>query len=225
MTESDPPSEENGEFDPPTGPDETDLPEDTPDPEEIDPFEEDPAEFDDINDFVTAEWAASTKARQRVRDVIRRATDPVSVARVADLADVSKPTARDVLNDLSGEGIVLEERRSNGTVYQRHPEWHRYRRLQRYLEISNETLEAALRKLEQEIESYREAYEVESPEELVLAPGPVDDDTWADISEWRTALIDAEYLRTALQLDRLRRVEDATTHSGSSEEDDQLSVQ
>lgn len=189
-------------------PDEDELPNEEPDLSEIDPFEEDPSEYEDINEFVEADWSESKTARQRVKDVIVRVTSPRSAAEIADLADVSKPTARGELNDLVEEGTVLAESTDNGRAYQRDPDWYRIKRVRELAEKPRSALETTLQQLEQEIETYKEEYEEDTPEELILSNGPLADDAWEDISHWRTAIVDKEYLRTALQYAKLQRSED-----------------
>jgi predicted transcriptional regulator len=189
-------------------PEEDELPDEEPDLSEIDPFEEDPAEFEDINEFVEQDWSESKTARQRVKNIIVRATSPRSVAEIAELADVSEPTARSELNELAEEGTVLAESTENGCVYQRDPDWYRIKRVRGLAEKSQSALETTLHQLEQEIETYKEEYGVDSPEELILSDGPLGDKAWEDISHWRTALVDREYLRTALQYAKLQRSEE-----------------
>lgn len=202
------PTPEEDEYNPPVGPDPDELPDEEPDLSDIDPFEEDPSEYEDINEFVESDWSESKTARQRVKDVIARATSPRLVAEVADLADVSKPTARSKLNELAEEGTVLAESTENGRVYQRDPDWHRMKRIRRLAEKPQPALETTLQQLEEEIKRYEEKHKENSPEELILSDGPLDNEAWEDISHWRTALMDREYLRTALQYASLQRSEE-----------------
>jgi len=198
------PTEEN----PPTGPDLEELPDQAPDLDEVDPFEADPSEYEDLNEFVRADWSEGTTARQRVRDVIVRTTSPRSAAEVADLADVSEPTARKKLNELADEGSVLAESTENGRVYQRDPDWYRIKRIRELAQKPQSTLETTLRRLEQEIEGYKQKYGEDGPEELVLSDAPLDEEAWEDISHWRTASVDRKYLRSALLYADLQRSEE-----------------
>lgn len=226
MTEPEPSPEDSGECDPPMGPDEAELPDEIPDPDELDPFEVEVDAYEDINDFVDAEWAESTTARHRVRKVILRIREPVTVTAVAEFANVSEPTARQELNQLVEAGEVRVENGQNGKVYQRDPARRRLRRLQQYSQQPKATLESALRQLRREIEEYKQAYEVDTPEDLILSRGSLDDETWADISHWRTAAVDLEYVRTALQLRRLRSAENdaPSLDDEGDEETEQLSI-
>lgn len=198
---------ETPEFDPPIGPDDAALPDEPPDLDELDPFEVDSAEYDDISEFVTEDWIESTTARQRVKDIINRTATPMSAPAVAEVAEVSPPTARTELSNLADEGVVLAESSTNGTIYQRDPDWYRLQRIQRLAGKPQAVVESVLRQIDQEIQGYKDTYDVESPEELILNMEDLGDGIWQDISEWRTALVDKEYLRTALQFRQLRSVE------------------
>ena len=201
----------------PTGPDPDELPDDPPDLRERTVFEEDPAEYEDLNEFVEAEWAETKTGRQRVRAIASRASTPLSVSTVAELAGVSKPTARSQLTDLEAEGIVLAESTANGSVYRRDPDWYRLKRIRRLAEKSQTDLESSLQRLEVEIAQYEEKYEHDSPEELVLSDSTLDREGWDDISQWRTAIVDREYLRTALRYRVLTRYEEYVPESSRNE--------
>lgn len=203
---------------PPDGPDPGNLPDEEPDLEEIDPFEEDPSEYTDLNEFVRSEWSEGTTARRRVREVIVRATSPRSAAEVAELADVSEPTARKKLNELADEGSVLAESTDNGRVYQRDPDWYRIKRIRELAQKPQTTLETTLQRLEQEIEGHKEKYGEESPEELILSDAPLDGEAWEDISHWRTASVDRKYLRSALLYADLQRSEEQLFGSTDGED-------
>lgn len=202
-----PEPEETPEFGPPIGPDEAELPDEPPDLDELDPFEVDSAEYEDISEFVTADWIESTTARERVKDIINRTASPMSAPEVAEVAEVSPPTARTELSNLADEGVVLAESSTNGTVYQRDPDWYRLKRIQRLAGKPQAVVESVLRQIDQEIQDYRDTYDVDTPEDLILNDEELGDETWQDISEWRTALVDREYIRTALQFRQLRSVE------------------
>lgn len=202
-------------------PTDDELPNEEPDLSEIDPFDEDPSEYEDINEFVEADWSESTTARERVKNVIIRATNPQSVTEVADLADVSPPTARDELNKLADEGTVLAESTDNGRVYQRDPDWYRIKRIRELSEKPQRALETTLRQLEEEIEEYKDTHGVDDPEELILSDESLDDEAWEDISHWRTASVDREYVRIALQYASLAESE-AVIFDDDSGEDKEL---
>lgn len=212
-----PEPEDSSEFGPAVGPDEAELPDESPDLDEIEPFEADTGEFEDINEFVSAEWRESTTARERVKDIIYRTATPMTAAGVADLAEVSEPTARTKLSSLADEGTVIAESSANGTVYQRDPDWYRLNRVRQLADKPPEAIESVLRRIEKEISGYKEEYEVESPEDVILEHESVGEEAWKDVSEWRTAIVDKQYIKTALQFRRLRSSDvnsfDPRTHS------------
>lgn len=210
--------------DPTTFPDEDELPDEAPDLSEIDPFGVDPSEYEDIDEFVGADWSESKTARQRVKDIIVRSTSPLSAADVADLAEVSEPTARDELNGLAEEGTVLAEPTDSGRVYQRDPDWYRIKRIRELAEKPRAELERTLRRLEAEIEDYRGEYAVDTPENLVLSEESLGSEAWEDISHWRTAAVDREYIRTALQYARLQRSEASRQGDERSDDDEPVSA-
>lgn len=113
-TDTDPPPESDG---PDEFPDADELPDEPGAIDELDPFEEVPEAFDDINTFASAEWEASTTARERVRAVIKRLVTPTTASDIGDIAQVSETTARNTLNDLADEGVVRAEETTNGKVY------------------------------------------------------------------------------------------------------------
>lgn len=212
------PEPHSGETKPPEGPDPADLPDEEPDLDEIAPFEEDPSEFDDLNEFVKAEWAEGTTARQRVREVIVRVTDPRSVAEIAELADVSEPTARKKLNELAEGGTVSAESTDNGRVYQRDPDWYRIKRIRELAQKPHTTLETKLRRVEEEIEEYKQKYGTDTPEDLILTEGGLNEETWEDISHWRTASVDRKYFRSALMYADLQQSEEQVFGSDDGED-------
>ena len=212
MTEPNAPTDEH----PPTGPDPDELPNEPPDVDELDLFEADPAAYEDLDEFVNTEWGETKTGRQRVKDVISRASRPLSVANVAELTAVSKPTARKELNELEAEGVVRGEDTANGRLYQRDPDWYRIKRIRTLSERDPGHLEKTLQRLEREVEGYKETYRKDDPEEVILSDTALSDEAWEDISYWRTAIVDIEYLRTALRYRRLKRCEDHTHSEGKN---------
>lgn len=214
------------EMNDPVGPDEAELPGEPLDPEEIDPFEADPQEYDDVNEFVREEWEASTSGRERVEKIVRRCRSPLTVSEIAEKAGVSDPTARKELKRLTERGVITAEPSDRGTVYQRDPDWQRLQRINRLADEPRPELESALRNLESELEGFRKQYGVESPEELILdRDRDLDGDAWDDVSHWRTAAIDIEYIRVALGLKTVSATEKKQGTGGrftppSGDEDD-----
>jgi DNA-binding transcriptional ArsR family regulator len=208
--------------DPPTatgGPDEfpegEELPDEPPVVEDSGLFEEDPAEFDDINAFAGAEWEATTTARARVRAVIKRTETPTSASDIADVASVSETTARNTLKALDDEGVVRAEETANGKRYRRDPDWHLMRRVQRL--ARSDRLVSQIEDVRSELNGYREAYGVDSPDELVVSDGVLSDVELEDVGAWRTAERDLSFLRAAY---RFREAKRTTTGEFQPGDDD-----
>lgn len=203
QTDTDPPPEADG---PDDFPDAEELPDEPVAVDELNLFEEDPEQFDDINAFASAEWEASTTARERVRAVIKRTATPTTASGIADVASVAETTARNTLNDLAEEGIVRVEEATNGNVYQRDPDWHLMQRVQRLSQ--SDQLVNHIQDLQAELNDYQEKYGTDSPEELVVSDGVLSDDELADVSAWRTAKRNLSFLRAAY---RFREAKQTTT--------------
>jgi hypothetical protein len=91
--------------DPEEYPTDEEIPDEPVTVDDIDPFKVD-KDFENINDFSAAEWKKQSTADERIRTVINRTTSPKSVSHISDVALVSEPKARDILNKLDEEGIV-----------------------------------------------------------------------------------------------------------------------
>lgn len=168
----------------------------------LDAFDVDPEAFDDANEFATAEWKASTTARERVRTVAMRTTEPRTAGEIADRAAVSVTAARDTLNDLVEEGPIRSEQTTNGRRYARDPDWHLMGQIERLSRA--DSLIDRIQALQEELATYRETYGVDSPAE-VLVETDLSDDALDEISHWRTARRDLAVLRAAYRFREARR--------------------
>lgn len=187
-------------------------------------FERDPTAYDDLAEFAPEEWRESTTARERVRDVAARLLEPATATEVAERTDVSPPTARAELGDLVQDDVVATESGERGTTYRRDPDWYRIQRVRDVADQPRAVVVDVLQRLDREIRAYRERYGVESPEDLLLEEEDLDDEAWQDCSEWRSALVDRQYVKTALRFQELRTAEannwtDDGTATGSSRDD------
>lgn len=208
--------------DPPTtdsttdGPDEfpspSETPDQPPDPDEISPFTVDTDEFGDINELATAEWKATTTADERIRRVVKRTATPSTVSEIADAAAVSESKARSALKSLVDEGVAEATQTPSGTSYRRDPDRHLIEQLHQ-LGTSDGVLEQ-LQAVKAELAEYRDQYGEDSPEEVLLSDRHLDAEELTDISHWRTAARDLDYLRAAYRIREAKRrvpgVEDST---------------
>lgn len=179
-------------------PTDDELPDEAMTPEDISPFSVDTDEFDDINDLATAEWKASTTADERIRAVIKRTTTPESAKDLAETAAVSENKARTTLNKLADEGIVRAHQTASGKVYERDPDWYLLQQVHRLATTGN--LVSQIQRAKQELAEYRRQYGTDEPEEVLISDRELTDEEFADISHWRTAKREFNYLRAAYRL-------------------------
>ncbi|WP_435102440.1 winged helix-turn-helix domain-containing protein [Halarchaeum sp. P4] len=199
--------------DEPEGPDEyptgDELPDEDLSPEDITPFSTDTTEFDDINDLATTEWKKSTTADERVRTVVKRTASPKTVREIAETAAVSETKARNALKSLVEEGVARVEQTESGAAYQRDPD--RYL-IEQIHELSmTDGLVDRIQAAKAEVAEYREQYDTDSPEELLVSDRSLTDEELTDVSHWRTTVRDLEYLRAAY---RIRQAKENTASSG-----------
>ncbi|SDZ98628.1 hypothetical protein SAMN04488065_1564 [Haloplanus vescus] len=186
----------------PTGPDtfptEEELPDEPVTVDDIDPFDIDDDDFEDINDFATAEWKTDTTADERIRTVISRTTTPKSAREISDIAVVSESKARTTLNKLADEGTVRSHQTDAGTVYERDPDWYLLKQISQL--SASETLVDQIQRVKQELADYKDKYGATTPEELLVSDKDLSQDELEDMSHWRTAEQEFNYLRAAYRL-------------------------
>lgn len=184
-------------------PDAEELPDEPLSPEDISPFHVDEEELGDIDEFATAEWKDSTTADERIRAVIKRTVSPKTAKEIADLAAVSETKARTALKGLVEEGVAIARQADGGTVYQRDPDRHLIEQIHQ-LSTADDVVEQ-IQKVKAEIAEYREEYETDSPAELLVSDRELSPAELTDVSHWRTAVRDFEYLRAAYRVQQAKR--------------------
>jgi len=193
------------------------LPEEPISPEDISPFDGDGAAFDDINEFARAEWKESTTADERIRTVIKRTVTAKTANEIADVAAVSESKARTALKALAEEGVASARQTDSGTAYQRDPDRHLIEQIHQ-LATGGDLVEQ-IQEMKAEIAEYREEYEIDSPEELLVSDRELSEQELTDVSHWRTAMRDFEYLRAAYRIQQAkRRTPVADGFEGASDE-------
>lgn len=182
------PSNDDGQDDPPSA-------------GEIDPFESDELAGDIPDDFdeaVTAEWKASTTAFQRIHTVLKNTYEPHTTGELADEAATTKPTVRKHVEPLVEAGMVVEQTSGNAIQYVWNPT---QRRVSRVAELADEyapaELDAKIKRVKERIAEFEQAYDVDSPNDLVERLDPEDDAGWDDLSVWRTLEDDLKRLKAA----------------------------
>lgn len=200
-------------------PDEDELPDEPLTTEDITPFEVADDDFDDVNEFASTEWKQSTTADERIRTVIKRTTTPESASEIADKAVVSETKARNTLNKLVEEGTVRSHHTDSGTVYERDPDWHLLQQINQL--AASDTLIDQIQRVKQELADFRDKYDANDPEELLISDKDLSQDQLTDISHWRTAERELDYLRAAYRLNEAK----AQTHTLGRTTDDHPSEQ
>ena len=159
----------------------------------------------DINDAVRSEWIDETDGFDRVRDVMRNATEPLTASEVAEGAEVSTNTARKHLNRLAEMNQIGTDERGNTTLYFRDESREKMERVreisQKYTE---DEIQERIREMTDEIHEYREKHGREEPEELVVE---MDEDTdtevWNVVSKWKTTRANLAVAKAALAFKRV----------------------
>lgn len=208
-----------GENGPEVFPTSDELPDEPLAPADISPFSVADSDVEDIDEFATAEWKASTTADERIRAVIKRTATPKTVTEIADTAAVSESKARTALKSLSGEGVATSRNTESGVVYQRNPDRHLIEQLHQ-LANSGDTVDR-IQEVKAELAEYRETYGTDSPEELLVSDKDLSGAELTDVSHWRTAVRDLEYLRAAYRIQEAKRQTPANG-TGSETSDDVL---
>jgi len=163
----------------------------------------------DINERVVDEWMSSTTARERVKEILEETTTYSKVSTIADRARVSEPTTRKYLNELVEEGIGTTEQDGRTTLYKRNHGRLVDRRIEELrTTCSHQELVEAIQEMKESIAEFREIYDVESPEDLVieLEPG---DEGWSDVGQWQSTRRNLAIAKAAIQVDEAHRLAQA----------------
>lgn len=141
---------------------------------------------DNVNEAVVSEWVEDTTPFDRIRTVMKRVYDAQSAAEIADRARTTPTTARKHLQQLAKSGFVevTSESGRDATLYRRSSESLVLEQARDILaETDTETLVARINEMQAEIDTYREEFAVESPEDTALRDVDIDPETLRD---WQT---------------------------------------
>jgi|APHM01.1.fsa_nt_gi hypothetical protein len=191
-------------------------------PDDISPFAVETSGISDINELATAEWQESTTADERIRAVLKRTVSPKTAAEIADTAAVSETKARNALNLLAEEGLACIERTEAGTTYQRDPDRYLIERIHR-LSMADDLVDR-IQAAKGEIADYRERYDTDTPDELLVSDRTLTAEELTDVSHWRTAVRDLEYLRAAYRIQQAKRRTPTSSLETSGEKSDPASA-
>ncbi|MFC3959186.1 DUF7342 family protein [Halovivax cerinus] len=152
----------------------------------------------DVNERVEAEWVEETTPFERVREVMKRTYDPQPVSDIASRARTSENTARKHLDQLAGEGFVVETAipDERGACYERSSESLVLEQANRIrAEVDTATLTTRVAEMQQTVQTYREEFDAESPEDAVLSNSGIDTET---VQAWQTTRRNLSFARVAL---------------------------
>lgn len=138
--------------------------------------------------------------RERLLDVVLQLRTPTKVATIAERADCNTETARDYLKWFAEMGMV-RERSGRPVEYELNSSYLRWRRIERIREELDEAeIVAELEDTMEEIETYRERFDADSPDAVSLldaANAGAVEERWDALSSWKTAIRRAELLDAA----------------------------
>lgn len=163
-------------------------------------------------------WVERTSAFDRVKGVSLTLSEPRTAAWIGEEARVSENTARNHLARLAELGVLTTAVTDRGRAYAPDPIYTRSQDLRDLLRAHDEDgLAAEAVALQEELESHREAYDADTPEQLRASVA----DAALDVAEARARLevaSDWEYARYRLSLvrDALEHYDTYTSPSSSA---------
>jgi DNA-binding transcriptional ArsR family regulator len=156
--------------------------------------------YEGINKHVRERWTEETDGFERVRDVMRNATEPMTASEVAEIAEVSPNTARKYLNRLAEMNQIRAEESGKTTLYGWDSSAEKMERVRSLSQkYTKEEIEERIREMTSEIHEYREEYGCEEPEDLVIEMDEGEEsELWNVISDWKTTRRNLAIAKTAL---------------------------
>ncbi|QGX94790.1 transcriptional regulator [Haloplanus rallus] len=139
--------------------------------------------------------------KQRVYGAILHAREPMTAAEIAERADCSTESARTHLAFYADLGIVIHHD-GRPARYERNDDYFKWRRVNKLAhDHTVEELQARVSELTNQIESYRDEYDADSPADVnVLAyDAEAVDDVYADLGAWATAIEERRFHERARQ--------------------------
>ena len=179
-------------------------------PDAVDTTDADPPDFSEWDDPEAALKGGST--RERMLDVIVQLREPQKVSTVAERADCDPETARDYLQWFAELGMVREIT-GRPVLYVRNDRYFEWRRIERIrAELSTTEIVAELTETIEQLSTYREQFDADSPDEVSLRETDAEsiEARWEALSKWQTLERRAELLDAARsQTGSVRGVETA----------------
>ena len=163
----------------------------------------------DINERVETEWKKATTARERIKEILTETTEYTSAAEIAERALTSEPTTRKYLEELVEEGFGDTRQDGRTTTYKRDEGRLIDERIEELRTIcTQQELIDGIREMTQTLEEYRDTYDADSPEDVVMDL-EAHDEGWGDVSRWRGTRRNLAIAKAALQVDEAHRLVEA----------------
>lgn len=170
----------------------------------------------DPNEAAIETWIETTDGFDRVEAALQQTREPDTAAAIAERAHVSESTARKHLSRLVDLGVASTTTDGRTTRYARNEDHYLMERVQELQRThSRDELIEAIVEMKADLQTYRDRYDAESPEELVVrsdesspagaaagGPGVEDADPWSDLAEWRATRQNLAVAQTALSFKR-----------------------
>lgn len=159
-----------------------------------------PSVRNDVNDTVRTDWTDETTPFERVQTVMERTYDPQSASDIADRAETTSTTARKHLQQLADSGFVetTSTLEHATTLYKRSNESLVLEQARDILErVDRDELATRINEMHDDLQSYREEYGVESPEDAALLEADIDRGT---LQDWQTTRRNLGFAKVALAL-------------------------
>jgi hypothetical protein len=166
--------------------------------------DEDKPDFDSWErpeDLVTG-----TRTRDDFLDVALQLREPTPISEIADRADRGEDAAREYMQFFESIGVVREFT-GRPTRYQVNRNYLRWRRVDKLRnEYTQSELIERLTKMDEQIQEFREQFDVDSPADVSLTQhaertGRGTEAVWMDLGEWKSAETRRALLEAALQPD------------------------
>lgn len=171
------------------------MPDDSPPPE-------------DVNERVTDEWVDDTTPFERVYGIVRRTHESQSASEIGDRARISPTTARKHLRTLADAGEVVTEQDGQTTLYRRSETAIVTEHAQHLLdERTTDEIASGIADMKAKIRSWRDEYDVETPEEFAreLDVADADADHGGVLAEWQTTRRNLALAQAALAIGEAAR--------------------
>ena len=155
---------------------------------------------DNVNGTVRADWTDETTPFERVRTVMKRTYHPQSAGDIADRAETTSTTARKHLQQLADSGFVetTSTPEHEATLYNRSNESLVLEQARDILDrVDRDELATRVNEMHDDLQSYREEYGVESPEDAALLEADIDQET---LQNWQTTRRNLGFAKVALAL-------------------------